>query len=150
MIELKFKRMFADVQLPRRATPGSVGWDVYAYLISETGRRSKRNIAPRTTLNMKTGLLIEPPPDHFVMVCSRSGLASHSVIVMNAPGIIDPDYRGELQALLYNGSYETQWIEHGDRIAQLFLMPVVPMRVVDVDDLTSTERGGSGFGSTGR
>lgn len=150
MIELRFKRLHDEVILPRRWSDDAVGWDVHAHLISETGQRNKAIVAPRSTKNVPTGLLIEPPPGHFVMVCSRSGLAKSSIMVANAPGIIDPDYRGELRILLYNGSHETYYVQHQERIAQLFLVPVTEMTVVEVKELSETGRGESGFGSTGR
>lgn len=148
MQTLKFKRLRPDAILPRRWSEDSVGWDVHAYTRSES-RRSNILIPQRNTRNIPTGLLIEPPPGYFVMVCTRSGMAINSHFVTNAPGIIDPDYRGELKILIYNGSLENLWIEHEQRIAQIFLLPVVPMEVVEVSDLTPTPRGQSGFGSTG-
>src|SRR5687768_9205745 len=100
MIELKFKRLHLEARLPRNWSAESVGYDVHAHLISETGRMSKTLIPPNNVRNIPTGLLIEPPPGHFVMVCSRSGLTKDfSLMVANAPGIIDPDYRGELRVL---------------------------------------------------
>lgn len=149
MTELRFKRIHSDVILPRRWSDDAVGWDIHAFLLTETGRTKSEILPPNTTRNIATGLFIEPPPDHFVMVCSRSGLAKKSIIVMNAPGIIDPDYRGELRVLLYNGSHQTQWVQHQERIAQLFLVPVTKMTVVEVSELTETDRGEKGFGSTG-
>lgn len=150
MTELRFKRLHEDAILPRRWSDDAVGWDVHAHLISESGRPNKCIVAPNSTRNVPTGLLIEPPPGYFVMVCSRSGLASKSIVVMNAPGIVDPDYRGELRVLVYNGSHETYYVQHQERIAQLFLVPVTPMTVIEMDELSPTDRGGAGFGSTGR
>lgn len=147
--QLKFKKLHPDVILPKSWTSASVGYDIHAFAISETSRRNKILLPPRNTRNIPTGLLIEPPPGYFVMVCSRSGLASQSVVVANAPGIIDPDYRGELRVLLYNGGLESHYIEHEMRIAQLFLMPVIPLDCVEVEELSQTERGDQGFGSTG-
>lgn len=150
MIELRFKRLHPEAILPRRWSPLSVGWDVHAHLISESNRPNKCILAPRSTRNVSTGLLIEPPAGYFVMVCSRSGLADKSIFVTNAPGIIDPDYRGELKVLMYNGSHETYFVSHQDRIAQLVLVPMTDLQIVEVEHLTPTERGDSGFGSTGR
>lgn len=149
MITLKFKKLHEEALLPKAWTPGSVGLDVHAHILSETGKPNTILVPPRNTRNVPTGLLIEPPAGHFVMVCSRSGLAAKSIIVMNAPGIIDPDYRGELRVLIYNGGLESHYVQHGDRIAQLFLMPVVSATVIEVKELSSTERGDKGFGSTG-
>lgn len=149
MITLKFKKLHEEAILPKSWTKGSVGLDIHAFVMSETNRRNTVLIPPRNTRNISTGLLIEPPPGHFIMVCSRSGLASQSVWVANAPGIIDPDYRGEVRVLLYNGGLESHYVKHGDRIAQLFLMPVIAGTCIEVKELSQTERGERGFGSTG-
>lgn len=150
MVKLKFKKLHPDAILPHRGTEGSVGWDVHAYIISETGRPEKKLIGPGRTMNISTGLLIEPPEGYFVMVCSRSGLAKNSVFVGNAPGIIDPDYRGEVRVLVHNSGYEYCTIHHEDRIGQLVVVPVIPISVVETDVLSETGRGEAGFGSTGR
>lgn len=146
---LKFKKLYPDARLPRNWTGDSVGYDVHCYAISESGRPNKCIIPPGNTVNISTGLLIEPPPGYFVMVCSRSGLAKRSVFVANAPGIIDPDYRGEIKVLLYNGGIQTYYVQHEDRIAQLVLVPVSRLQIVEVEKLSETERGDAGFGSTG-
>lgn len=149
MIELKFKPALEGAILPRRYSDGAVGYDLHAHLLSETGRPIKQLIPPNSTRNIRTGLLIEPPPGHFVMVCSRSGLAKRSVFVANSPGIIDPDYRGEIMVLLYNGSHESHWVQHEERIAQLVIMPAAEAVLYWVPELSRTERGEAGFGSTG-
>lgn len=152
MVEnLKFQKLHPDVKLPARQTEGSVGYDVHAFLLTESGRPNTLVLPPRTTRNVPTGLLIEPPESRPVFVCSRSGLAAKSIWVANAPGIIDPDYRGELQILLYNGGFESYYVKHEDRIAQLFLPTVFPVAIVEVSEiLPATQRGAQGFGSTGR
>lgn len=150
MIEVKFKKLHEDAKLPRRWSEESVGWDLHAYHKSETGRGIKRVVAPYNTINFSTGIAIEPPPGYFVMVCTRSGLAKHGVFVTNAPGIIDPDYRGEIQVLLHNGGFQPFYVEHEDRIAQIVVVPATTIKVVEVTELSSTERGEKGFGSTGR
>lgn len=149
---LQIKRLHPEAQIPKRATPQSIGLDLYANLISETGRANNCLIPPRASRLIPTGLLVVPPPGFAVFVCSRSGMAKdHSLFVTNAPGLVDPDYRGELCVLLYNGSHESHWIRHGDRVGQIILLPCIPHQVeevvmVDMD----TARGTSGFGSTGR
>jgi dUTP pyrophosphatase len=130
-------------------TPGSIGLDIHAFLLTDEGRPNNLVLPPRTTRNVPTGLLIEPPSGRFLMVCSRSGLAAKSIIVMNAPGIIDPDYRGELRVLLFNGGYESFYIKHEDRIAQLIVMAALTADGEEVNELSRTERGELGFGSTG-
>jgi dUTP pyrophosphatase len=149
MIELKFKKMFPDAILPRNWSKESVGYDIHAYSKTETGRPNKIMLPPHFTKNVSTGLQIEPPPGYFIMVCSRSGLAKVSVFVANAPGIVDPDYRGELKVLLYNGGFQTHYIQHEDRIAQIVMVPVTSMGVLETEVLSETERGEQGFGSTG-
>lgn len=150
MIELRFKKLHHEAILPRRFTEGAVGWDIHAQLVGENGRPVKCIIPPRSTRNLPTGLLIEPPEGYFVLVCSRSGMAEGSIFVANSPGIIDPDYRGEVKVLLYNGGYENHWVQHQDRIAQLVLIPVTPLTIVEVETLSPTSRGEAGIGSTGR
>lgn len=148
-VELKFKLLHPDAKLPRRWSDESVGYDLHSYNVSESGRPNKTLIPPHSTQNLSTGLLIEPPPGYFVMVCSRSGLAKNSIFVANAPGIIDPDYRGEIKVLLYNGGFRSHYVQHEDRIAQLVVVPVTPIVVQSVEVLSETNRGERGFGSTG-
>jgi dUTP pyrophosphatase len=151
--QLKCTKLTDDVHLPHLATPVSIGADVYAYLKSESGRPIKMGIGAGMTRMIPTGLVVISEPPYSVLVCSRSGMAARGVFVANAPGIIDPDYRGELKILLHNSGGETHWVEHGDRIAQLVLAPI-PSPVItesefDLRHLTSL-RGEAGFGSTGR
>lgn len=146
---LGFKRMSPEAILPKTYSEQAAGYDIYACLISDEGRPNKMLIPPNTTRNVPTGLLIEPPPGYAVLVLSRSGLASKSIFVANAPGLVDPDYRGELRVLLHNGGHESTYIEHEQRIAQLLLIPLVPIEIVELQELSPTGRGESGFGSTG-
>lgn len=92
---------------------------------------------------------MRPPPGHCIMICSRSGLATQSVFVANAPGIVDPDYIGEIKVILHNGGFMPHYIKHGDRIAQALIVPFARVRVALVDELPESERGARGFGSTG-
>lgn len=147
--EIRLLPIYHDAKLPTRGTPDSVGLDLYAYCISESKRPNKILIPPNATRNIPTGLRIEPPRGHYLMVCSRSGLAQKSIFVANAPGIIDPDYRGEIKVLLYNGSHESYYVEHEHRIAQMILAPILPTTIMCVEELSESERGQSGFGSTG-
>lgn len=152
-IMLKVTRMHPDAKLPRQATSESIGADVYAYLKSEGGREIKMVISPGTTRMIPTGIIAVAQPPFSILVCSRSGLAVKSIFVTNAPGVVDPDYRGEIKILLHNASSENHWVEHNDRIAQLLLVPIpvpdVSESDVDLRSLIST-RGDAGFGSTGR
>lgn len=155
MISLRFKKLHKEAQLPTWATKGSIGLDLYALSSDDNGRHPKVTIPPRTTRPVRTGLAFEIDADDkfYAQVVSRSGLvAKYSIMVANAPGIIDLDYRGELMVLLYNGGFETYYVQHGDRIAQLLVTPAIISQVfvAEIEELTSTERGNKGFGSTGR
>lgn len=168
MIKFQLKPLHAKAIEPTRGTPLSLGLDLYALAVREDGNDSRIILPPRTTRAIPTGWAICPPqPTSFATavngvlvdppntvwlpaVCSRSGLAKRSIFVANAPGIIDPDYRGEIQVLLYNGGVETYYIEHGDRIAQLIAIQASLSTVELVLDLDKTERGEGGCGSTGR
>lgn len=149
MIEVKFKRLHPDALLPRQGTEESVGYDLHAYLLTAEGRPSKKLIPPHNTFNVPTGIALEAPSGFFAAVVSRSGIAKLSVSVCNSPGIIDPDYRGEIRVLLHNGGYEYTTIHHEDRIAQLIFMPAVFIKPIEVESLSETERGDKGLGSTG-
>lgn len=148
-IEIKFKRLEPDALLPRFWTDGSVGLDIHAYCMSSDRRPITHQVPANSTRVFKTGLAIEPPEGYVLFVCSRAGLAANAVFVTNAPGIIDPDYRGELRVLLHNAGFESQFVKHGDRIAQLIGFPATLLAAVEVLELSRTERGDRGFGSTG-
>lgn len=109
-------------------------------------------IAPGETITLPTGFAWNIPAGFVGMVCSRSGLASkHGVVVLNAPGIIDPDYTGEIKVILHNTSKGTVMIYHGDRVAQMLITPAIGgCCVTEVAELPKTERGDGGLGSTGK
>jgi len=147
---LKFKKLHPEAILPKRWSELSVGWDIHAHLLTDTGRPNTCLVPPGATRNVTTGLAVEPPPGHFLLVCSRSGLAEKGLFVCNSPGIIDPDYRGELKVLIHNGSnHESYYVKHEQRIAQLVLMRVNDLDIREVTLLSPTARGELGFGSTG-
>ena len=145
---LRVHRMRAGAILPRYESEGAAGMDLAACLDADA------TIAPGKTAKLSTGLQVALPPGHEGQVRPRSGLAArHAVTVLNAPGTIDEDYRGELQVLLVNHGREPFTVRHGDRIAQLVVVPVTRVEVIAVGDVTelgSTERGSAGFGSTGK
>lgn len=152
-IMLKITKLHPDAKLPRVATPESIGADVYAYCKSESGREIKMVIPPGSTRMVPTGIVAVAQPPFSILVCSRSGLAAQrTLFVTNSPGVIDPDYRGEIKILLHNAGTQNQWIAHNDRIAQLILVPIpipdVSESELDLRNLTSI-RGEAGFGSTG-
>ena len=133
--------------LPAYQTPGAAGMDLVAAL-AET---SPVMLLPRTRALIPTGLVMELPPGHEAQVRPRSGLAlKHGVTVLNSPGTIDADYRGEVQVILVNLGSEPFEIRRGERIAQMVIRPVVQARLIVVQAVSETDRGAGGFGSTGR
>ena len=126
------------------ATEGAAGADISAYLSAPVTLR------PGEYKAIPTGLFMEIPEGYEVQVRPRSGLAlKHGITVLNAPGTIDSDYRGEVKVILINHSSEAFTIQNGDRIAQIVVARVHRLPFVEVDDLSATERGEGGFGSTG-
>lgn len=147
MPTLRVVRLRADAVLPRYATDGAAGLDLSAAIDAPI------ELAPQERIRVPTGLAIALPAGHEGQVRPRSGLAAKlGLTVLNAPGTIDEDYRGELQVLLVNLGSTTATIEPGDRIAQLVVAPVTRVEVAVEDDvgaLGDTARGHGGFGSTG-
>lgn len=142
---LRVRRSRPDAILPRYATAGAAGLDLSAALDAPITLR------PRERAAVPTGLVIELPEGFEGQVRPRSGLAArHGVTVLNAPGTIDADYRGEVKVLLVNLGDEDFVIRSGDRIAQLVVAPVALVEVCEVDTVSDTARGSGGFGSTGR
>jgi dUTP pyrophosphatase len=147
MPRLRVYKMRADAIIPRYETSGAAGMDLAACLDTLI------TIEPGGSARIPTGLRIALPAGHEGQVRPRSGLAARrGVTVLNAPGTIDEDYRGEVQVLLVNHGPDSFTVEHGDRIAQLVVAPVVRVDIEPVNDeaaLGGTERGSGGFGSTG-
>jgi len=149
-VPVKFQRFHPDVKLPQTWSEHAIGMDLHAHLLTPDGRPNTAIIPPRSTRMIGCGFAAEPQEGYYLTIHSRSGIAKkNSVFVPNGPGIIDPDYRGEIGALLYNGGYESYYVKHGERIAQLVLNHVIEMQVVESALLSSSSRAGSGFGSTG-
>lgn len=141
-MRLPIQRLHPDATLPTRAHPGDAGLDLTAV----TGGW----IAPRARALVHTGLAVAVPHGHAGLIHPRSGLASkHGVTVLNAPGTIDSGYRGEVNVLLINHGTAPFQIEAGMRIAQLVIVPIALPTVLEHADLTPTDRGDGGFGSTG-
>jgi dUTP pyrophosphatase len=133
-----------DLPLPAPASPGSSGFDLRAALEEETVLR------PGERLRVPTGLVLEIPPGWEGQVRPRSGLAlRHGIGVVNAPGTIDSDYRGEVAVILVNLGEAPFAIQRGDRIAQLVIAPVALVEWEEADSLGESARGSGGFGSTG-
>lgn len=142
MQQLKVKRLHPDARLPQYVTDGAAGMDVCAIEMAR--------INAGATRLMSTGLAFEVPKGFELQVRPRSGLAAKfGLTVLNSPGTIDSDYRGELKVLLINFGDSDMIITAGDRIAQLVLAPVVTAKLVEVNELSETARGAGGFGSTG-
>lgn len=133
-----------DIPLPRYATPGASGMDICAAVESD------RVIQPGETALIPSGFLLEIPPGYEAQVRPRSGLAiNYGIGILNAPGTIDSDYRGELGVIITNFSKKEFVVHRGDRIAQLVVMPVVRAQWEEVESLEGTMRGSGGFGHTG-
>ena len=136
----------ADLPLPAYQSAEAAGLDLLAAVSAD----APLMLAPGARAQVPTGLAIALPPGHEAQVRPRSGLAArHGVTVLNAPGTIDADYRGEVQVLLINHGIESVAIERGMRIAQLIVAPVAHARLVETATLDDTARGAGGFGSTG-
>ncbi|MEE3332894.1 MAG: dUTP diphosphatase [Ruminococcus sp.] len=145
-MELKIKRLNPKAKLPTRGTPGSAGMDLYACIEDSV------TIAPGELRIIPTGIAIAlPDKDHAAFLYARSGLGvKHGICLSNGVGVIDSDYRGEVCAGLCNVSDKPYTVEPFERIAQMVIAPVVIPEIIETDELDDTERGGSGFGSTGR
>lgn len=147
---LSIFRIQRDAMLPVRSLPQAIGYDVHAYLKTESNRPSSRLIPVQGVVAIPTRTVVLPPSGYCLLVCSRSGMASRGVSVANAPGVIDPDYTGELIILLQNIGWEPFHVKHEDRIAQLLIIPCpATPSVEEIQSLPTTDRGGRGFGSTG-
>ena len=144
MTKILIKRLSKEVPLPKYETSGSSGMDLAANVDSDI------NIDPGKTSIIPTGLALSIPKGFEVQIRPRSGLAAKQKIsVLNTPGTIDADYRGEIKVILINLGHEPFRVEKGLRIAQMVLCPIVQAQLKEVDDLSETERGKGGFGSTG-
>jgi len=145
MVKILVKRLNSKVKLPEYKTNGSSGMDLMAFVDNPI------IIAPNTLELVPTGLSIAIPEDLEIQIRPRSGLAAKSSIgVLNAPGTIDSDYRGELKIILFNHGNKDFIVNSNDRVAQMVLTPVIKMELEEVDQLPVTIRGSGGFGSTGK
>ena len=144
MTKILIKRLSKEVPLPKYETNGSSGMDLAANI------NASIDINPGRTAIIPTGLALSIPKGFEVQIRPRSGLAAKKKIsVLNTPGTIDADYRGEIKVILINLGQEPFKIEKGFRIAQMVVCPTVQAQLKEVDDLNQTERGTGGFGSTG-
>lgn len=144
-MELRIKKVLADAIIPHRAKPGDSGLDLHAYL-----PEGPVVIRAGDLESFGTGVAIELPAGHEGQVRSRSGLVrQHGIFACGGVGTVDNGYRGEIGVTLLNHSFRDFTVRHGDRIAQLVVCPVAYPEVIEVEELSETERGASGFGSTG-
>ena len=144
MTEILIKRLSKDIILPKYETNGSSGLDLSANI------KTPIKIEPGKTTIIPTGVSVSIPKNFEIQIRPRSGLAAkNQITVLNTPGTIDADYRGEIKVILINLSKETFVVENGARIAQMVVCPVIKAKLKEVDSLDNTSRGSGGFGSTG-
>lgn len=144
MFSVSVVKLDPGAKLPSYGSEGAAGADLYACLEHPVV------ISPGATEWIPTGVSVEIPSGYVGLVCARSGLAcKYGLAPANKVGVIDSDYRGPLLVVLHNHGTEEQTVHHGDRIAQLLITPVAAPSFVWSDELSSTERGSNGFGSTG-
>ena len=145
MVKVLIKKLDPSVKLPEYKTDGASGMDLIAFT------KETINVRPKTSSLIPTGLSVAFSEDYEIQIRPRSGLAAkNNVSVLNTPGTIDSDYRGEIKIIIYNHGNNDFVINNGDRIAQMILTPVVKMELEETKDLPETIRGEGGFGSTGK
>ena len=145
MVKVLIKKIDSSVKLPEYKTEGASGMDLIAFI------NEPITIKSRTSCLIPTGLSVAFPNNYEIQIRPRSGLAAKkNISVLNTPGTIDSDYRGEIKVIIYNHGNNIFTINNGDRIAQMILAPVVKMELEETHDLPETIRGIGGFGSTGK
>jgi len=144
MTKILIKRLAKDVSLPKYETIGSSGMDLAANI------ENSIDINPGKTAIIPTGLAVSIPNGFEIQIRPRSGLAAKmNITVLNTPGTIDADYRGEIKVILINLSDKVFVVEKGLRIAQMVVCPIIKVHLEEVNELNNTDRGEGGFGSTG-
>ena len=145
MVKVLIKKLSPEVELPSYKTSGASGMDLMAFI------KSSITIKPKTSCLIPSGLSMAFSEDYEVQIRPRSGLAAkNNISVLNTPGTIDSDYRGEIKVIIYNHGNEDFVVNNKDRIAQMILTPVVKMELQEANELPETIRGEGGFGSTGK
>ena len=145
MVKILVKKFDKNIKLPTYKTSGSSGMDLVAYI------KNKITIDPGKTVIIPTGIAVAIPKNYEIQIRPRSGLAAKKGIsVLNTPGTVDSDYRGEIKIILINLSKKSFVIKSGDRVAQMILCPVAKGKLQEVKNLPKTVRGKGGFGSTGK
>ena len=144
MTKIQIKKLSNDVLIPKYETPGSSGMDIAAYIEQEITINSGDKVL------IPTGFSLSIPQGYEVQIRPRSGLAAKkSITVLNTPGTIDADYRGEIKVILINLGKDKFIVKRGERVAQMVVCPVTQVKLEEVKKLSSTDRGTGGFGSTG-
>ena len=145
MVKVLIKKLNPSVQLPLYKTNGASGMDIMAFIEKPINlKRGKSCLVP-------TGLTVAFPEEYEIQIRPRSGLAAkNNISVLNTPGTIDSDYRGELKIILFNHGSKNFIINNNDRIAQIVLTPIIKMELEEVNELPVSIRGKGGFGSTGK
>lgn len=145
MAKVLLKKLDSSVELPSYKTDGASGMDLMAFI------EKPINLKPNTSCLVPTGLSMAFSEDYEIQIRPRSGLAAKNLItILNTPGTIDSDYRGELKVILFNHGKKEFIINNKDRIAQMILTPVIKMELEEVENLPISIRGKGGFGSTGK
>ena len=145
MVKVLIKKLDPSVKLPEYKTSGASGLDLMAFT------KEPIEIKPKTSSLIPTGLSVAFSENYEIQIRPRSGLAAKkNITVLNTPGTIDSDYRGEIKVIIYNHGDENFLVNNGDRIAQMVLTPVVKMELEEVNNLPESIRGKGGFGSTGK
>ena len=145
MVKVLIKKLDPTVELPTYKTDGASGMDLMALV------KKPITLKPNSSCLVPTGLAVAFSSDFEIQIRPRSGLAAkNSISVLNTPGTIDSDYRGEIKVILFNHGKNDFLINNKDRIAQMILTPVIKMDLEETDDLPETIRGEGGFGSTGK
>ena len=145
MVKVLVKKLNPSVQLPSYKTIGSSGMDLKACI------EKPINLEPKNSCLVPTGLAVAFPEKYEIQIRPRSGLAAkNNISVLNTPGTIDSDYRGELKIILFNHGNENFLINDNDRVAQVVLTPIIKMELEEVNELPISVRGVGGFGSTGK
>ena len=145
MAKVLIKKLNTEVELPTYKTTGASGLDLMAFI------EKPIKIAPNSSCLVPTGFSVAFSDDYEIQIRPRSGLAAkNNITVLNTPGTIDSDYRGEIKIILFNHGKEDFVINNNDRVAQMILYPVIKMELEEIDNLPDTLRGEGGFGSTGK
>ena len=145
MIEIKIKRLSDTAKIPTRESSCAAGYDLYADIPEDI------TINPHETMKINTGVAMEIPEGYFGGIAARSGLATKEGLrPANCYGVVDSDYRGQIIVALHNDSDVERVVTPQERIGQIIIQPYLNVTFCEVDDLTETERGSNGFGSTGK